>query len=112
MKKANIDEMVKGWFIGNFEPSLLKTNDVEVAYKSYVKDDFEEKHYHKIATEYTLITKGRVKMFDCEWEKGDIIIVEPGDATEFYALEDSETVVVKIPGANNDKYVIGDEQND
>lgn len=106
MKKSNINNMVKGWFIGNFEPSLWKTNDVEIAYKTYAKGDYEEKHFHKIATEFTLITSGSVRMFDKVWEKGDIVIVEPNDVTDFLALEDSETVVVKIPGANDDKYVV------
>ena len=30
-----LDDMIGGWFIGNFNPSLYKTNDVEVAVKSY-----------------------------------------------------------------------------
>ena len=42
MKTAKLEDMVKGWFVGNFEPSLLKTNDVEVAVKSYKKGDYEE----------------------------------------------------------------------
>lgn len=50
MKIARIDEMTKGWFIGNFEHSLLKTNAVEVALKKYKKGDYEKAHYHKIAT--------------------------------------------------------------
>lgn len=112
MRNSNIDKMVKGWFVGNFEPSLCKTNAVEVSYKKYKKGDFEDEHYHKIATEYTLVTKGRVKMFDKIWNEGDIVIVEPNDATAFVALEDAETVVVKIPGANNDKYVVGGKEND
>ena len=29
MKKAKLEDMVKGWFVGNFEPSIIKTNDVE-----------------------------------------------------------------------------------
>ena len=33
--KSNLSEMKLGWFVGNFEPSLYKTNDVEVAIKSY-----------------------------------------------------------------------------
>ena len=33
MKTAKLVDMVKGWFIGNFEPTLLKTNDCEVAAK-------------------------------------------------------------------------------
>ena len=35
MKTAKIADMKRGWFIGNFEPSLFKTNDVEVAVKQY-----------------------------------------------------------------------------
>ena len=35
-----------------------------------------------------------------------IIVVEPGDATAFEALEESLNVVVKLPGANDDKYVV------
>lgn len=105
MKSANISEMTKGWFIGNFEPSLFKTNDVEVAFKSYRKGDTEKKHYHKIATEYTVVISGKVKMFDRVWNKGDIIVAEPYDSTAFEALEDCENIVVKIPGVNNDKYL-------
>lgn len=106
MKAESISDMKGGWFIGNFEPSLLKTNDCEVAVKSYKKGDKEGKHYHMIATEYTVIVKGKVKMFGNVYQEGDIIVVEPGDATEFEALEDAMNVVVKIPGANNDKYLV------
>ena len=97
--------MTNGWFVGNFEPSVLKTNDVEVAVKKYSKGDYEEAHYHKIATEITLIQSGRVFMFEKEFSEGDILVVEPGDTTSFEALTDAVTVVVKHPGANDDKYL-------
>ena len=106
MKTARLNEMVKGWFIGNFEPSLKKTNDVEVAVKRYQKGDSEEAHYHKVATEYTVILNGRVKMFETEFSDGDIVVAEPGDITAFECLSDAVTVVVKRPGANDDKYVV------
>ena len=106
MKIARIDEMTKGWFIGNFEPSLLKTNAVEVALKKYKKGDYEKAHYHKIATEFTVIVSGRVRMNGKEYIEGDIIVIGPNDSTDFEALEDNTVnVVVKIPGANNDKYL-------
>lgn len=108
MKVEKLNEMIKGWFIGNFEPTLVKTNDVEVAVKEYKEGDKEAKHFHKIATEITVITSGRVKMNGVEYIKGDIIVMEPGDATDFECLEDNtQNVVVKIPGANNDKYIVG-----
>lgn len=106
MKVAKLSDMKGGWFIGNFEPSLYKTNDCEVAVKTYKKGDFEAAHFHKIATEYTIVASGKVMMFDTVFEQGDIVIVEPGDATSFEALEDTTNVVIKIPGANNDKYLV------
>ena len=110
MKTAKLDDMIKGWFVGNFEPTLIKTNDVEVAVKSYKKGDYEEKHYHKIATEITVIVSGRVKMNGVEYKAGDIVVMEPNDATDFECLEDgTRNVVVKYPGANNDKYLGGSD---
>ena len=106
MKIARIEEMTKGWFIGNFEQSLLKTNAVEEALKKYKKGDYEKAHYHKIATEFTVIVSGRVRMNGKEYIEGDIIVIEPNDSTDFEALEDNTVnVVVKIPGANDDKYL-------
>lgn len=104
MKVEKLEDMKKGWFVGNFVPSLYKTNDCEVGIKKYKKGDKESKHYHKIATEITVIVKGRVRMFNQEFGEGDMVVVEPGEETEFEALEDSMNVVVKLPGVNNDKY--------
>lgn len=107
MKTAKLHEMVKGWFIGNFEPSLLKTNDVEVAVKTYEKGDYEARHYHKIATEFTVIVSGKVKMNGIEYGTGDIVVIEPNETTDFECLENGTTnIVVKIPGANKDKYEV------
>lgn len=104
MKKVRLDSMTKGWFVGDFEPTLIQTREVEVAVKEYKKGDFEESHYHKIATEITVICSGRVRMNGVEYEKGEIIIIEPFESTNFEALEDTITTVVKYPGASNDKF--------
>ncbi|WP_239375037.1 hypothetical protein [Snodgrassella gandavensis] len=106
MKVENLNNMVKGWFIGNFTPSLCKTNNVEVAVKKYKKGDYEEVHYHKVATEYTVIISGRVRMNNVEYSTGDIIVMEPNEPTDFECLEDGTiNVVVKLPGASHDKYL-------
>jgi quercetin dioxygenase-like cupin family protein len=105
MKTARLENMVKGWFVGNFDPTLIRTNDVEVAVKEYSKGDYEDRHYHKISTEITVISSGRVRMNGVEYVKGDIIVIEPNQSTDFEVLEDTITTVVKYPGANNDKYM-------
>ncbi len=105
MKVEKLDKMVKGWFVGNFEPTLYRTNACEVAVKKYQAGDREGKHYHKIATEITVIVEGTVRMNGAEYSRGDMIVEEPGDVTDFEAVTDVVNVVVKLPGANNDKYL-------
>ncbi len=106
MKSFNLDQMKKGWFVGDFVPTVLRDKNVEVACKKYAKGDKESSHYHAIATEITLVVTGKVKMFDREWNSGDIILIEPNEATSFEALTDSCTVVVKVPSVTNDKFNI------
>lgn len=105
MKKDDLMNFIGGWFIGNFEPSLLKTNDVEVAVKHYKTGDYDQEHYHKIGTEYTVIVKGKVRMSGVEYSEGTILTIQPMESTDFLALTDATTVVVKIPGASNDKFL-------
>lgn len=100
-----LSNMVKGWFVGNFEPTLVKTNAVEVGVKSYKKGDYEGKHHHKKAQEITVIVTGRVRMNGVEYGEGDILVIDPLHSTDFEALTDVKTCVVKYPGAENDKYV-------
>lgn len=108
MHKARLEDMVKGWFVGDFEPTLLRTDSVEVAVKHYVAGDAEEWHYHKVATELTVIVAGEVEMNGVRHTAGDILVIEPGEGTDFRALvTPTITAVVKFPGARNDKYLQG-----
>lgn len=105
MKSDRLENMFKGWFVGNFTPTVLSTEACEVALKEYKAGEKEEAHYHKIATEITLIISGKVKMNDKVWTDGDIIRLEPNEITNFEAVTDTLTVVVKTPGAQDDKYI-------
>lgn len=105
MEIHKLGQMTKGWFVGDFSPTVAPSENFEVAFKEYKKGESEAKHYHKISKEITLIAKGKVIMFDRTFESGDIISIEPNEATAFEALEDTWTVVVKIPSSKNDKYL-------
>ena len=50
MKAFNLKDFTKGWFVGNFDPTLIKTNDVEIGVKEYKAGDYESFHHHRIAT--------------------------------------------------------------
>lgn len=95
MKKVKLSEMTRGWFIGNFSPTLLSTQEIEVGVKNYVAGDKEPCHVHKVATEITVVVSGKISMNGCEYGCGDIIILEPGEKTDFLAITDTTTTVVK-----------------
>ena len=105
LQRYNLDAFTKGWFVGNFSPTLLTTDAVEVAVKRYKAGETEKAHFHKVATELTLVVSGRVRMCGEEVGPGEIIKIEPGQAADFVPLTDVTTVVVKVPCARGDKYM-------
>jgi hypothetical protein len=107
MKIFKLSDMINGWFVGPFKPSVINTDVCEVAVKSYKKGYCEKNHLHKIATEVTVIVSGNVKMNGINYSEGSIIFLEPGEETDFEVLSDSINVVFKIPGVKaGDKYYI------
>lgn len=105
LERHQLNEFTKGWFIGNFTPTLFPTDAAEVAVKNYKAGEHESAHHHKIATEFTVIVSGRVKMSGEEIGPGEIVKIHPGQSTDFTALTDVTTLVVKMPCAAGDKYV-------
>lgn len=98
--------MERGWFVGDFTPSALKTQACEVALKNHKAGEQELPHYHRTSTELTLILAGQVQMRGQAWGPGDLVLIEPGEVTDFQAITDVSTVVVKVPGTPNDKFVV------
>lgn len=102
---ARLDDMVRGWFVGDFSPAALRTRDSEVAVQRFAAGDREAAHVHRVATEVTLVLSGRATMCGRELLAGDILTLPPGAVTSFHALEDTVTVVVKTPSVIDDKYL-------
>jgi len=104
MKVFHEQDMVKGWFVGNFNPAAFKLDACEVGLKRYKAGDCESAHVHKVATEITFIVEGKVQMNGQTFNKGSIIVLDPGEGTDFKVLEDSITLIVKSPSILGDKY--------
>ena len=105
MKISKLSDMTRGWFVGDFSPTLVATQAVEVGVKEYSSGQKEERHYHKVATEITVILSGRVRMNNQELHAGEIVTIYPMESSDFEAIEDTTTVVVKFPGEPHDKYI-------
>ena len=106
MIKHNIKGFWRGWFIGNFEPSILKTDQFEVGVLTHVKGEVWAKHYHKIGTEYNLLLKGHMTICGQEIHEGEIFILEPDEVADPVFLEDCSVLCIKTPSVPGDKYEV------
>jgi mannose-6-phosphate isomerase-like protein (cupin superfamily) len=104
MNIHNLNDFFKGWFIGPFAPTLCNTQQFECAVKRYQVGEREASHVHKVATEYTIVVEGEVKMNGQVYGRNSIVEILPGEATDFEALTDVITFVVKVPAVAGDKY--------
>lgn len=104
MKTSKLSDYKGGWFIGDFFPSVLYVKDFEVAIKHYKVGESERSHYHKLATEVTVIVKGSALMNGSLKNEGDVIFIEKGESTDFIPLTETITCVIKTPSIIGDKY--------
>ena len=106
MKKYNLVNFKKGWMIGDFEPTIVRTKDFEFGVKSYKKGDIDQTHLHKVSEEVTVIING---IFDMNGEKlypGDVVLIEKDEIVTFSCIKDGSIAVVKIPSVIGDKFII------
>ena len=108
MTRHHLDRMVRGWFVGDFEPTAYRTAEVEVAIKHYAAGDAEERHVHNVATELTAVVAGSVRMDGQDLHAGDIVRLDPGEPCDFLALTDATVVAVKLPAVAGDKYIVAE----
>lgn len=105
MIKINLSYFPRGWIIGNFEPSIFKSTQIEVAIQEYKAGHVETKHFHKIATEVTIIIMGEAMFNDEHLFEGEGMIIKPNESNTFKAITDCKTLVIKVPSIPGDKYL-------
>ena len=104
MKIFKISDMKGGWFVGDFEPSVLRTKNFEVGYHTHKKGDDTSNHYHKDSTEINVIIKGKMIVNKKELQAGDVFVFEPYVVSEAEFLEDTELIVVRNSSNTKDKH--------
>ena len=106
MKLDRIENMIGGWFVGNFDPTAFKTNEFEVSYKIHKKGEIWDIHYHHTCTEINLLISGEMIMQNTKLKSGDIFILEPFEIADPEFLEECEVICVKTPSINDKISVI------
>jgi hypothetical protein len=106
MKKFNLTDFIGGWFVGDFDPSIIKTTGAEVSIKHYKQGFTEDPHIHKVAEEVTVIISGEASIDGVIYKPNDVLLIEKNESIRFIALTDMITCVVKVPSVKGDKYVV------
>lgn len=99
----NIRDFKKGWFLGNFEPSLLKS-DFEVGLRWNNMGDKEPRHYHQKTTEYVVFAGGVHMLNGVTYRDGDVTTIYPYMSTEYECLVPGYCLTVKDVSDPKDKY--------
>ena len=92
--------------MGDFNPSLIKSRDAEVAIKRYKKGDYEAPHTHRLADEITIVISGMARINNVNLCEDSIAFIKAGESAEFFALTDVVTCVIKSPSVQGDKYPV------
>lgn len=104
--KKLYSDFVRGWIIGNFSPSIFRTEDFEVGILQHKKDEIWPVHYHLLATEYNYLIKGKMTINNNIIYEGDFFIIDKEEISEAKFLEDCTVLVIKVPSEPGDKYEV------
>jgi dTDP-glucose pyrophosphorylase len=111
-KELNIDiydlkDFKNGWFIGDFEPSILKNSGVELAVMNKKKGvGIHDFHYHENCIEINVLIKGKMKVNNKIINENNIFVFNPYVPSVYEYIEDCTFVVFKNKPSNNDKIIM------
>lgn len=108
MKTFRIEDFTRGWVIGDFSPSILRTDKFEVGLLREAKGSRPSPHFQRLATEYNILVEGRMTICGEEVVSGDVFVIEPLEVVEPVIHEDCIIVCVKTPSVPSDKILVED----
>jgi len=104
IKSSHIQNMNRGWLIGDFTPSILRKKDFEIGYLHHSKGEQWPAHIHKEADEINVLIRGKMIINNENIEEKDIFIIKKGMLTKPQFLENCEILCIKVPSIPTDKF--------
>jgi mannose-6-phosphate isomerase-like protein (cupin superfamily) len=104
MKLFKHEDMIRGWFVGAFSPTIHYTDQYEVGYRVHEQGK-RDWHYHTHVTEINLIIFGEMIIQGKHLQAGDIFVLEPYEITDPEFLCDCGIVCVKTSSLMDKKCI-------
>jgi hypothetical protein len=105
-KMAHIDDMTRGWSVGDFEPSFIRTNLFEIGILTHKKGEKWPFHIHDELAEYNHLLSGDMLINGIKYTSGDSFMFEKGHPAVPEFLTDCEVICIKVPSVPGDKRII------
>lgn len=94
----------RGWVVGDFKPSVWRTDKCEVGLRWNEKGYKVDRHYHTLGTEYVVFAGGKHRINDQVFGDGDMTIIRPYMSSEYECLEPGYCLTVRDISISGDKY--------
>ncbi len=94
MKKLKMNNFKNSYIVGDFSPSLCKTNAVEIAIK-VIKSGMSDWYYAENNIREIIVVDGKIILNGVFVEEGEIAILNRNEGTIVLAAEDSKYVFVR-----------------
>ena len=104
--KSTISQFHRGWILGNFFPTLLKTDKIEVGILSHKANEIWPYHIHDYSDEYNYVYSGEMTVNDQFYKTGDGFFIPKGHPAVPQFKTDCLVICVKIPSIPTDKRII------
>lgn len=99
-----MESFVGGWFIGDFEPAVLRTRDFEAGWKVHHRSEVIAPHIHHETTEYNVLTLGEMRVNGERLARGDLFVLRPGERVDVDVIsEEAHVLCIKSPSRPGDK---------
>lgn len=99
-------DFTRGWFIGNFKPTLFERKDIEVGLLRHSKGEKWDFHYHSKADEINILVQGKMILNGIQIGPGTIFVIYKNEIACPIFEEDCKIVCIKVPSVQKDKTII------
>lgn len=106
MQTFKLEDFTRGWFIGDFTPSIFRTSNFEVGVLHHYKGEVWPAHYQKVATEFNVLLSGSLSINDKLILVGEIFTIEPLEVAVPIFHEDCQVLCIKVPSLPYDKFEV------
>lgn len=99
-------DFTRGWIIGDFKPSIFRTEQFELGILNHPKYQQWDNHYHKYADEINILLDGSMVLNNTPIHKGELFFIKKRQIACPKFLEDCKILCIKTPSIIGDKYCL------